>query len=195
MPARDKKRLRSSALALRRSLTPEFRRQASDAVVKRLAELPEIVSAQAVAAYVSDGEEPDLQVFIDAFLRHGGTVFLPRSRQTANGLEYELAAAGSDPGDLVRGSYGIMEPHPECRLATAEELERMVWLVPGVAFDMSGRRLGRGKGFYDRLLPGGGGFKVGIFYECQRVDAVPVEPHDRFLDAVATEIAIYRFNN
>lgn len=192
MSATEKQRLRRIATAIRRNLTAEFRRQADAAICARVSGLIETVTATAVAAYVSDGTEPDLQVFIEEFSRRGGTVFLPRSIQTANGLEYEMAATAV-PGDLVRGAYGIMEPSPGCRTATAQEMEMMLWLVPGVAFDLAGRRLGRGKGFYDRLLQRGNGFKVGIFYECQQMETIPVEPHDHFLKAVVTENMVYRF--
>ncbi len=194
MPEAEKRQLRRTVSTLRRDLPAEFRLVADAALAARLQELPEIGAADLVAAFVSDGSEPDLQVFIEEFSRRGCIVFLPRSYQTAAGLEYEMAAVRDFPGDLVRGSYGIMEPRPGCRKATAEELARMIWLVPGVAFDLSGRRLGRGKGFYDRLLQGGHGLKVGIFYECQKVAQVPVEPHDFPLDAVVTEYTIYRFN-
>ena len=192
MTGNEKQQLRRSVLAIRQSLTPEFRRQADAEIRERLEQLPEISAATLLAAYVSDGTEPDLLDFLAAFKRRGGTVFLPRSYRTDAGLDYELAVDNAGPDGLVPGAYGIMEPGRDCRAATAAEIKEMGWLVPGVAFDRSGRRLGRGKGFYDRMLQGNG-LKLGVFYECQQVSCVPVEPHDRALNAVVTENAVYRF--
>ncbi|MDD3118381.1 MAG: 5-formyltetrahydrofolate cyclo-ligase [Victivallales bacterium] len=194
MTGNDKSQLRRAVLAIRQRLTAEFRRRADAAIRARLTELPELNAMDRIAAYVSDGTEPDLQDFLAAFARRGGTVFLPRSYRTQTGLGYEMAVYDADPDHLVPGAYGIMEPDRNCRTATAEETAALGWLVPGVAFDHTGQRLGRGKGFYDRLLQGGG-LKLGVFYACQQLSCIPVEPHDRALDAVVTEDAVYRFNN
>jgi 5-formyltetrahydrofolate cyclo-ligase len=69
----------------------------------------------------------------------------------------------------------------------------LLWLVPGVVFDMTGSRLGRGKGVYDRLLNKRGGIRIGIFYQCQENTVVPVEAHDCPLDMIVTENGMSRF--
>ena len=67
-----------------------------------------------------------------------------------------------------------------------------LWLIPGVAFDEQCGRLGRGKGIYDRFLARAGGTAVGIFYDCQKTAALPMESHDRPLALIVTESALYR---
>ncbi|MBQ6596043.1 MAG: hypothetical protein IJH79_00690, partial [Lentisphaeria bacterium] len=73
-------------------------------------------------------------------------------------------------------------------------LRKALWLVPGVAFDRKDGRLGRGKGIYDRFLAGIEGTAAGIAYDCQMTAALPMEKHDRFLELVVTESAVFRRN-
>jgi len=178
----------------RDALTPEFRREADAAICRRLQTLSELSCRMLVAAFVACGAEPNLDRYWQALLAAGGRLFLPRSRRDTDGVvtAYELAAVTCPEDDLVPGAYGIMEPAPHLPAADISELEQIVWLAPGVAFDNQCRRLGRGKGFYDRLFGSGPGLKIGIFYECQKLAEVPVEAHDRPLDMVVTESTVYR---
>lgn len=93
--------------------------------------------------------------------------------------------------DLVRGPFGVWEPRPQAgREAAVADLE--VILVPGLGFDpANGGRLGRGGGFYDRLLdrPGLGARRIGVAYECQLVAGLPREPHDLAVHELVTECA------
>ena len=93
---------------------------------------------------------------------------------------YDYSAA-----DMAVGAFGISEPQGEVPVA-AEEIDLMV--VPGVAFTRAGDRLGRGKGYYDRYLSREGfrAYCVGVCYEHQVVDELPVEPHDRRMDEVVS---------
>ena len=93
----------------------------------------------------------------------------------------------------MRGLYGISEPDPESwDLTNISEIDLAV--VPGLAFDAKGRRLGRGKGFYDRLLghPEFRGIKVGLAWGWQVVDEVPCETHDSTMDLVVTPTKIHQ---
>jgi 5-formyltetrahydrofolate cyclo-ligase len=94
--------------------------------------------------------------------------------------------------DLVPGRYGVLEPAPEREPIALSELQLV--MVPGVAFDAEGRRLGRGGGYYDRTFPVGaaGPVLVGLAFAFQLVEAVPAGPLDRRVDAVVTEQAIIR---
>ena len=107
-------------------------------------------------------------------------------------LAMKWRGAARAPEGFVPGKYGIPEPGREFGKAGEELYPQMIWLVPGVAFDGKCRRLGRGKGVYDRLLGGGKGFSIGVFYERQKCAEIPSEPHDRELDAIVTEERIYR---
>jgi 5-formyltetrahydrofolate cyclo-ligase len=85
---------------------------------------------------------------------------------------------------LVVGAFQVREPVAGCPVVAMNRLD--LALVPGLAFDARGHRLGRGKGFYDRLLAGFPGRTVGVAFDFQVVAQVPVEPHDIALNAVVT---------
>jgi len=90
---------------------------------------------------------------------------------------------------LVRGPHGIRQPLASAPQIAITELALIV--VPGLAFDPALNRLGQGGGFYDATLTKTDALKVGLAYECQRVDAVPVDPHDLPVDILVTELATY----
>jgi 5-formyltetrahydrofolate cyclo-ligase len=91
-----------------------------------------------------------------------------------------------DPADMAPGAFGVLEPPAEAPLAPPDAIE--VAIVPGVAFDEAGRRIGFGKGYYDALLAEWGDrvFTVGIAYDEQVVDACPAEAHDRGVSVIVT---------
>lgn len=94
------------------------------------------------------------------------------------------------PASLVKGRFGILEPPDSAPIADVRALDLI--LVPGVAFDHGGGRLGRGRGYYDRLLAGTPAFKVGVCFDSQIVSKVPCEPHDIRMDAVITPSGMVR---
>ncbi len=184
----EKQLLRKEKLHERCSLDARQRALADHAILERLEALPEYRAAKVIAAYASDGTEPDLMPLLKRAASEGKTVCLPRCRRD---LCYEMAAADG-AFSLVEGKWKMPEPPPCAGTVPDSELKSALWLVPGVAFDKNGGRLGRGKGIYDRLLEHAAGIVAGIFYECQKTAALPVEPHDRPLDLVVTERAVYR---
>jgi 5-formyltetrahydrofolate cyclo-ligase len=86
--------------------------------------------------------------------------------------------------EILSGQFGIREPAPTCVEIPLADLDLV--LVPGVAFDASGHRLGRGKGYYDRLLEHFAGKKIGIAFDEQMVGAVPTEKNDGRMDVIVT---------
>ena len=104
--------------------------------------------------------------------------YLPR----VNGADLELLPYNESRLEI--GSFHIEEPSGD-EVVPVDEIEMIV--VPGVAFDRKGNRLGRGKGFYDRLLRSARAVKIGVGYEFQLVDELPAEPHDVPMDIVITE--------
>ena len=88
------------------------------------------------------------------------------------------------PADLSPGRFNVLEPKAGCPSVPLNQLDLV--FVPGVAFDFNGRRLGRGKGFYDRLLAEVRGYKCGVAFEVQVIAAVPEEPHDVRVDSILT---------
>lgn len=121
-----------------------------------------------VAAYCAVAHELDVL----AQLWSRTSILLPRA--AAGG--YEWAHARAD--DLVSGRFGILEPSPRAPKARAGALAATMFLVPGIAFDQRGARLGRGGGFYDRLLCNQNGPRVGICHDFQVVPCIPMELHD-----------------
>ena len=186
-----KQKMRRHYLAERAALTVASRTTADTAICAKLNALPELKKAERIAAYVSDGTEVDLTALLLECRKAGKKVFLPRYSASAN-AGYEMVEINNLSQDLVPGKYGLMEPEPELPATPAGQIENMLWLVPGVAFDTTGARLGRGKGIYDRLLSEFGGLSIGIFYECQKADKVPAGEHDKNLDMVVTEKMIIK---
>ena len=179
----EKREVRKIFAAARKALTPEERSAADSAIRERIKNLPAYQTCAALALYATDGTEPDLLP-----LTQNSSKILLFPRYCAVRGVYHFAQIAS-PADLVPGKYGLPEPALSCPEAD-EELVRQgtLHLVPGVAWDLRGVRLGRGGGFYDRLLEGVSGPVCGVYYACQRSSAdLPAEAHDRFLDMAVTE--------
>ena len=187
-----KQELRKEYLRRRSSLDPDYRKQADMAICNELMKAPEIAAAKTLAAFVTDGAEPDLGMFIRHAMQSGIKIYLPRFKHDA-GHRYEMVEINDMENDLIPGKYGIMEPAQSLKAASEDVLNTLTWLVPGVVFDSKGSRLGRGKGVYDRLLGKSGGIRIGIFYQCQENTLIPAEAHDCPLDMIVTEAGVSRF--
>ncbi len=182
-----KTQLRARLLDRRRALDPETVRRASALACTRLAALPEWAAAGTVALYVGWRGEADPLPLLDA--AGGRRVALP---VIAPGEELLRFYAVDGAADLAPGAFGIPAPVPEAaRAVAAADLDLVV--VPGVAFDAEGRRLGLGRGYYDRLLAAAPrALRVGFAFEWQLVASVPVEAHDLSMDLVVTEGSVLR---
>jgi 5-formyltetrahydrofolate cyclo-ligase len=138
--------------------------------------------AGTILFYSPVGEELDVWPLLLDALAGGKTVALPRFMPAAS---VYAAAQILDPAqDLRPGQFGIREPGAACPTIPLNRLDFV--LVPGVGFDLSGHRLGRGRGFYDRLLKQVRGLKCGVAFDEQVVPALPVAPHDVTLDCILT---------
>ena len=135
-----------------------------------------------IAAYISFGSEVDISM-----LFRGKRLFLPRF-ETRSGV-YEMVAVEDLKRDLLPGKYGIPEPLPSLPAADMEFLSSQVlFLVPAVACDRNGCRLGRGGGYYDRLLAGVKTPPVAVIYSCQLSEtALPGAEHDTPVGVIVTE--------
>ena len=165
--------------------------ESSRRIHERLIELPEFAAACSVCIYVSTATEVDTRGLIDRAWQDAKTVAVPYCG--AHELElFELR----DWSELSPGVLGILEPHDALRTVAgrrmaAEQVD--LFLVPGLAFDRLGRRLGHGKGYYDRLLvcAAAGVPKVALAFGWQLVDKVPTGPNDIQMDLVVTEQQVY----
>jgi len=151
-----------------------------------VAGLAEIERAAVVLAFASFGREIPTDPLLDRLLTAGKAVVLPYV-DAADGAMRAAAIRSLD--DLVPGYRGIREPAERVPAAVAEAA-----VVPGVAFDSRGGRLGYGGGFYDRYLEdiASGVPVIGLCYDVQVVEEVPVEDHDRLVDIVVTERRVIR---
>ncbi|MCX8089844.1 MAG: 5-formyltetrahydrofolate cyclo-ligase [Verrucomicrobiae bacterium] len=164
------------------NLTPEQRDVASRRLCARLQQQPVWLNARAVLGFAPTAGEPDIWPLLQAALAEGRTVALPRFAPDRDA--YEAAVVRDLSRDLVVARFGIREPSCACRTLAVSEVDLI--LVPGVAFDLRGHRLGRGKGYYDRLLTGARAVKCAVAFEEQIVEAVPVEPQDVRVDCIVT---------
>jgi 5-formyltetrahydrofolate cyclo-ligase len=141
----------------------------------------EFQTAKVVGVYFAFGSEVTTESIIERGKLLGKKIALPRVEEDKITF-YELSSTKS----LIRGRFGIMEPPPY-----GETSEIDILVVPGIAFDKKGNRLGYGKGFYDRLLSGKRTFSIGLAYSFQLLENLPHDMYDKRLDAIASEDGIH----
>jgi 5-formyltetrahydrofolate cyclo-ligase len=188
--AEEKRRLRRELRARRSGVDAETARAAAEAVAARLLALPAVSAAARVALYAALPDELPTRPLFEALRAGHRALLLPRA---ATGRRLEFSPVGRWE-ELRPGRYGVLEPPAG---AAATPLGRGdVALVPGVAFDAAGHRLGRGKGYYDRTFAparegaAGAPLLIGVGYEFQVLAEVPHGERDRSLDAVVTERSV-----
>ncbi|MFC5912452.1 5-formyltetrahydrofolate cyclo-ligase [Streptomyces pulveraceus] len=187
-----KARLRSELLAARHLLSREDVENAAVVLSRGALDLPELSGARTVAAYVSVGSEPGTRVLLDALRARGVRVLLP-VLLADNDLDW---APYEGAGRLVRAGRGLLEPDGG-RLGPEAVLEADAVLLPGLAADARGTRLGRGGGSYDRVLARLAAADahpalVVLLYDDEVVARVPEEPHDHPVDVVVTPASVRR---
>ena len=172
-----KAELRTAILANRRAVTPD----AHDAEARALCgHLPDVVAVgQTVCAYVPIRFEPGSIALLDTLVRLDARVLIPVARVDADSVPQPLQWGEYRPGLLVAAQFGLLEP-PEPWLPAEVVANATVVLVPALAVDRSGVRLGRGAGFYDRSLASAdpAARLVAVVRDGELLDAIPSEPHD-----------------
>ena len=143
---------------------------------------------QTVFLFASTANEPNTHVLIQHCFINGKHVALPRCSPNSNEMDFYYIHSFAD---LSPGRFGILEPLPGCQKASPGQ--KGIMLVPGVAFDKTGMRLGQGKGFYDRYLQGYKGISVGVCFESCLVERLPRNVFDRPVHMLVTERAVYDF--
>ena len=180
----EKNELRKTFLAARAALTAEQHRAADAAIVEQVRSLPEYRAAHWIGLYAGDGDEVDLSALVRL---DGGKKIFAFPRYVPEKKEYEMVGITDPATDLIAARYGLLEPRRDLpALDDTTRQQRLLFLVPAVACDAAGNRLGRGGGFYDRLLAGVESPKIAVVYECQMANELPVQPHDQRMDFVVT---------
>ncbi|MEV5935563.1 5-formyltetrahydrofolate cyclo-ligase [Streptomyces sp. NPDC093250] len=193
----DKRVLRRQILQARNSLTADDMREYAIALSRQALALPELAHARTVAAYVSVGSEPGTLALLDALRARGVRVLLP-ALLPDNDLDWGTYTGENSLGRVRHGGrMALFEPAGE-RLGPDAVTEADVVLLPGLAVDARGMRLGRGGGSYDRVLArldraGARPALVVLLYDAEVVGRVPEEPHDRPVHAVVTPSGVRRF--
>lgn len=181
-----KAEFRRSMIEARRRLPPADRRERSRRITAACARLPAFDAAEILCTYVDFREEVETRSFISDLLAAGRRVAVPVHLH-GSPRPLVFAEIGS-LAELVPNHLGILQPpHETARFLPTTAIP--VFFVPGVAFDLAGRRLGYGLGFYDRAFAAAatGALKVGLAFETQVLERLPSDPHDIPMDLVVTE--------
>lgn len=174
----DKKELRKHIRELKRQYTDKELSAMSHPIISRLLSHPAVAKAKTIVAYSSLPDEVDTRELLSSLINDGKMVLLPH---VIDGEHMELRRYKGHKSMTV-GSYGILEPTGEAYNAY-NEID--VAIVPGMAFDSEGYRLGRGKGYYDRLLPKlSNAVRIGVCFDFQKLESVPTDANDVKMDVV-----------
>lgn len=187
--------LRKLMLSRRDELSEEERAKRSQQACEFASEVMKRLRLQSMMIYVPFRSELDSRPLVEWAWKQGIQVIVPRSLPQDRSLElYKLQGWN----ELIPGAYGILEPDPQRSQKWMDHRPDIIW-VPGLAFDRKGGRLGYGGGYYDRLSDRlsqvaqdtsrqiGEPLWVGIGYEVQVLEHVPMEEHDKVLDGLVTE--------
>lgn len=179
----EKSLIRRKIKAMRQMLSEAEKLAAADEVFDRLEQTAAFLMADKVLVYHSLPDELPTRAFLKKW-NGRKRFFLPR----VNGVNLDILPY--DESRLELGSFHIEEPTGN---DTIDPTEIDMIIVPAVAYDRRGNRLGRGKGFYDRLLAEARATKIGVGYEFQLLDSLPAEPHDVPMDYVITQSITLKF--
>ncbi len=187
--AKQKADLRWALLDKRDALAPEARAEMNRIISAKLLALPEYQQATTVLAYMNIGSEFDTSDFIRHILASGKKLVLPKVNRSSKTLDIFQVQHLAE--DLVPGVWGIAEPDPlKCKTMAMRDIDFV--LVPGLAFDARGQRVGYGGGYYDKLLAQRNppAHLIAAAYSLQMVAAVPCLPHDLCVAKTITETSI-----
>jgi 5-formyltetrahydrofolate cyclo-ligase len=187
----EKRALRRSMGVQRKALSADERTRRSLQAAARLLALPELMGAATVAGFWALPEEIDPAPALSAFRGGGGQVALPRITGGSPRLRFHRLG---EPRQLRPGPHGILEPDPTWPEIPLAQIG--LYLVPGLAFDRRGGRLGQGGGYYDELAGevrrAGVALLIGLAFDFQLVDRCPADERDAALDAVVTDARVVR---
>lgn len=173
----------------RRALSAQEQAAASRAVLAHLKESEAYRRAQKVMAYAACRGELSLEPVLEDVLGLGKTLLLPRCE--APGIMTARSVKRME--QLVPGAFGLMEPAADCEVIAPQEIDLI--LVPGTAFDVSGRRIGQGGGYYDRFLAGTKAWRMGVCHGFALLESVPAQVHDMRMDELITPGGMIRIRN
>ena len=181
-----KAEIRKDALALRNMLSDEECAQKSKAIMEYLFDFANFLEAKIVLFYINTPREVATDAMIIKSWEYDKVIALPWVNKK-KGIIYPFKIDDLDK-DIRTGYRGIREPiQKRCKPIPVDYIDLAI--IPGVAFDERGGRIGHGTGFYDKFIPGLNTTtrKVALAFECQIVPQIPMEPHDRYIDIIITD--------
>ncbi len=177
----SKQNLRQEMRQRKKAYGSEQLRRMSQPINEALLAHPRLMSAHTILLYASLADEVNTHELINTLLQQGKTLLLP---VVVDDHTMKICRYTHDT-NVGHGSFGIMEPQAEA-FTDYEQIDLI--LVPGMAFDRHGHRLGRGKGYYDRFLSQAKDcYKIGVCFPFQVVDEVPTDEHDVRMDEIITQ--------
>ena len=183
MSVEDKKKIRKEVLAVRNAVPVEERERMSRNICRRFTELPALQACSAVMIFLSFGSEVNTDYIIEWLWEQKKRVFVTLCKPETREMEIFPMTAFAD---VEPGYYGIREPKRGLRPPVAKEAIDLV-VVPAVAFDRRGYRVGYGGGYYDRFLAALPVPKIGLAFSCQLIPEAPVDKYDQAVQEVVTE--------
>ena len=182
----DKNLIRKTVLRQRRALSALEKSQAESVMLESLLDWEVFKNAGVIHVFISKPDEPDTRPIIEHCWCSRKKIAVPVVLPDTFDLFHSEIKSFDD---LVSGMHGTQEPYPERRIKINPESFDLV-IVPGVAFDRQGGRLGHGKGYYDRFLELTRAFRLGFTFDCQLLETVPTELHDVPMNAILSESGI-----
>ena len=178
----DKKSLRSDLLAKRLSLDPSDWQARSLRIVEHLEQHPLVLRSASIAIYQSFRKEVDVSQLMERL--PGKIFYFPRTNLALGSMEF---LRYESPDDFSLNRWGLSEPVRGNLLDSASSATTLI-ILPGLAYDLSGHRLGYGKGFYDRFLSTYPSATLGVCFSEYLLETLPTEPHDQPVNSVFTEL-------
>jgi 5-formyltetrahydrofolate cyclo-ligase len=176
----QKSELRRQMVAKLKEISPAVRIAESIELSARLE--AQLRSAHTILFFAPMLDELDVWLLMQKFLEAKKICALPFFDSASQ--HYSARRICDLENDVAVGKFGIREPNSNCEEISLDKFDLV--LVPGIAFDANGNRLGRGRGFYDRILSHASGVKCGVAYDFQLVEKIPVEPHDAKINFIVT---------
>lgn len=184
-----KRELRAQMKEIRHSMQVDLKKQKDTTILERLISLPEYQTAKLVLTYVSTAIEVDTTALIRRAISDGKRVAVP---YCIPGKVDMLFCEITSLDDLAPGTFGVLEPDPEKQLVLTQ-FPDSICILPGLAFDLHGYRLGYGKGYYDRFLSRYKGVNIGVCYNACLKTTLPHGRYDRTAAILVTEKFVKRF--
>jgi 5-formyltetrahydrofolate cyclo-ligase len=182
-----KQAIRKEILQLRKNLSRREKLNLDVSINNNLEEIFDLMNPLSVLAFypIVTHNEVEILPFIEFVLDKKVSLYFPRI--TNDDLEIVKV---NNFKDMTENSFGLFEPKTDLKESSENSFDMI--LVPGVAFDKSGNRIGFGKSYYDKLLKRIFGFKIGVAYDFQVVNQITTEDHDVPMDLVITDKGYYR---